>query len=123
MGYNLIWTEENIQDVSETYSYQVARDLEKACKSKEDEIKWIRNMAGLSRRFQDMISLDDLTVAELRFSSMSAEYRALLVVIPEEKVLVYYDTVPKKGSYQEKTLELMRNNSERISETIRKRID
>lgn len=123
MGYNLIWTEENIQDVSEAYSYQVARDLEKACESKEDEIKWVRNMAGLSRRFQDMISLDDLTVAELRFSSMSAEYRALLMVIPEEKVLVYYDTVPKKGSYQEKTLELMRNNSERISEAIRKRID
>lgn len=123
MGYNLIWTEENIQDVSETYSYQVARDLEKACESKEDEIKWIRNMAGLSRRFQDIISLNDLTVAELRFSSMSAEYRALLVVIPDENVLVYYDTVPKKGSYQEKTLELMRNNSERISKAIRKRID
>ena len=45
---------------------------------------------------------------------MSAEYRALCVVLPEEQVLFYYDTVPKTGSYQERRLRIMRENAEEI---------
>lgn len=122
MGFNLLWNEEDIEDISDGFSYQVARNLEKALESKEDEIKWSKNMAQLSRRFQDMFNLNDLTVAEIRFSSMSAEYRALCIVIPEEEVVVFYDVVPKKGSYQERRLQLMRENAEEIEEAIRKNI-
>ena len=89
-------------------------DLEKALEDKGRQIKWRNSMAELRKRFQDIISLDGLTVAEMRFSSMSAEYRALCVVLPEEKVIFYYSTVPKKGSYQERELEIMRENAEEI---------
>lgn len=122
MGFSLLWSDEDIEDASDDFSYQTARDLEKALESKEGEVKWSKNMAQLSRRFQDMFNLNDLTVAEIRFSSMSAEYRALCVVIPDEHAVVYYDLVPKKGSYQERRLAIMRENSENIEEAIRKNI-
>lgn len=122
MGFDLIWSKEDIEDISDGFSCQVARDLDKALESKEDEIKWIENMARLSGRFQDMFNLNGLTVAEIRFSSMSAEYRALCIVIPGEEVVVFYDVVPKKGSYQERRLQIMRENAEEIEEAIRKNI-
>ena len=122
MGFNLLWSEEDIEDASEDFSYHVARELENALEDKERQVKWSSNMAQLRKRFQDMFSLDGLTVAEVRFSSMSAEYRALCVVVPDVEVVVYYDLVPKKGSYQERRLEIMRENSDIIEESIRKNI-
>lgn len=122
MGFSLLWVEEDIESVSDDISFQVARNLEDALESKESEIKWCKNMSQLSKRFQSVFSLEGLTVAEIRFSAMSAEYRALCVVIPDEEVVVYYDTVPKKGSFQKRRLEVMRENADEIKETIRKSI-
>lgn len=123
MGFNLIWKEKHIEDVAEDFSYQVARDLDNALEDKERQIKWSRNMSDLATRFQDMFNLNGLTVAEVRFSSMSAEYRALCIVIPDEELVIYYDLVPKKGSYQERRLKIMRENAEAIEESIRESID
>lgn len=123
MGFNLLWTQEHIEAVSKDFSDQIGRDLEKALKDKQRQLKCVSNMANLSSRFQDIISLDNLTVAEIRFSSMSAEYRALCIVIPDQKLVVYYDLVPKKGSYQERRLKLIRENANAIEESIRKSID
>ena len=121
MGYTLIWTEEQIEAVSDDFSYHVADNLKDALDDKEDEIKWKNSMAGLSQRFQDIISFDDvdITVAELRFSAQSAEYRALCIVLPDEEVLFYYATVPKKGSAQDRQLEIIKENSEEILKSIR----
>lgn len=120
MGFNLLWTEEDIESVSENFSYRIARDLESALEDKDRQVKWIKNMSDLRSRFQKLFSLDGLAVAELRFSSMSAEYRALCVVLPDENLVVYYDLVPKKGSYQRRALKLMRENADEIEEAIRK---
>jgi len=125
MGYTLIWTDEQIEAASEDFSYHVANNLEDGLDSKEDEIKWKNSMAELSQRFQEIISFDgvDITVAELRFSAQSSEYRALCIVLPDEEVLFYYTTVPKKGSHQQRQLDIIRDNSEEILESIRKSID
>lgn len=122
MGFSLLWVEEDIESVSDDISFQVARNLEDALESKESEVKWCKNMSQLSKRFQSVFNLEGLTVVEVRFSAMSAEYRALCVVIPDEEVVVYYDTVPKKGSFQERRLKVMRENSGEIKEAIRKSI-
>lgn len=114
MGFSLLWNDGQIEEASEDFSYRLANNLESALEDKERQIKWCKSMADLRNRFQDIISLNGLTVAEIRFSSMSAEYRALCVVLPEEQVLFYYSTVPKKGSYQERELEIMRENAEAI---------
>ena len=123
MGFVLIWDDEQIEDASDDFSYHVAQDLEDALEDKESQIKWKNNMAELSRRFQDVISLDGLTVAEIRFSSMSSEYRALCVVVPEEKTLFYWATVPKGGSHQDRQLELMEENSDEINRIVQKKLD
>lgn len=122
MGFNLLWNDKDIENASEDFSYHVARELENALENKERQIKWNKNMAQLRRRFQDMFNLDELTVAEIRFSSMSAEYRALCIVIPDEEVVVYHSLVPKKGSAQQRQLKLMEENAERIEESIRQNI-
>ena len=122
MGFNLLWNDSDIDNASEDFSYQVARELENALKDKERQIKWRNNMAQLRKRFQDMFNLDGLTVAEIRFSSMSAEYRALCIVIPDEQVVVFHSLVPKSGSAQERQLNLIENNAESIEKSIRKNI-
>lgn len=122
MGFNLLWTDEDVESVSENFSYRIARDLENALEDKDRQVTWIKNMSDLRNRFQKMFNLEDLTVAEIRFSSMSAEYRALCVVLSDEDLIVYYDLVPKKGSYQQRALSQMRENSSEIEEAIRKNI-
>lgn len=122
MGYTLIWDDTQIEDASDDFSYHVARNLEDALEEKENQIKWSNNMADLRKRFQDIISLKSLTVAEIRFSSMSSEYRALCIVVPEEQTLFYWSTVPKKGSHQQRQLELMRENSDRISQIVQRKL-
>jgi len=84
MGFNLLWTEERIEEASDNFSHRLADNLERALEDKARQIKWSKSMADLRNRFQDIISLNGLTVAEIRFSCMSAEYRALCVVFPEE---------------------------------------
>lgn len=123
MGFDLIWTDEQVENAAEDFDTNLSTDLANALESKNREVKWCKNMAELSRRFQDLINLDGLKVAEIRFSSMSAEYRALCVVLPEKQNIFYYTTVPKKGSHQERQLEIMRDNSEAIKEFIKKSID
>lgn len=123
MGFVVIWSDEQIEDVSDDFSFHVAKSLEKSLVEKERQLKWVNSMADLRKRFQDIISLNELTVAEIRFSSMSSEYRALCVVVPEEETLFYWTTVPKKGSYQQRQLEMMRDNSDRINQIVQKKLD
>ena len=123
MGFVLIWDSSQIEDAADDFSYGVARSLENALEDKERQIKWCNSMADLSRRFQDVISLSGITVAEIRFSAMSSEYRALCVVIPEEKSVFYWSLVPKKGSFQQRQLNLMEENSEEINQIVRKKLD
>jgi hypothetical protein len=123
MGFVLIWSGDQIEDVADDFSYSVAQGLENALEDKERQIKWSNSMADLSKRFQDLISLDDLTVAEIRFSSMSSEYRALCVVVPEEETVFYWSLVPKKGSYQRRQLNLMEENSEKINQIVQRKLD
>jgi len=120
MGFNLLWNEEDIDNASEDFSHQTARDLEKALEDKQRQIKWSKNMAQLSNRFHKIFNLDGITVAEIRFASMSAEYRALCIVITDEEVAVYHSLVPKKGSAQKRQLQLIEENSDRIEKAIRK---
>lgn len=79
-------------------------------------------MVDLRKRFHRIFGLENLTVAEIRFSSMSAEYRAICVVITDEESVAYYETVPKKGSHQERLLNIMRRQSEKIEGSIRKNV-
>ncbi|MFB6209681.1 MAG: type II toxin-antitoxin system RelE/ParE family toxin [Candidatus Nanohaloarchaea archaeon] len=122
MGFNLLWNDKDIENASEDFSYHVARELKNALKDKERQIKWSKNMTQLRKRFHDMFNLDCLTVAEIRFSSMSAEYRALCIVITDQQVVVFHSLVPKKGSAQKRQLKLIEENSERIEKSIRKNI-
>jgi len=69
-----------------------------------------------------MFNLNELTVVEVRFASMSAEYRALCIVVPVEGVVVYHSLVPKKGSAQKRQLKLLEENADRIEKSIRKSI-
>lgn len=123
MGFVLIWNNGQIEDAADDFSYNVAQSLESALEDKERQIKWSNSMADLRKRFQDIISLDGITVAEIRFSSMSSEYRALCVVVPEGETVFYWSTVPKKGSYQKRQLNLMEENSEEISQIVRRKLD
>lgn len=123
MGFVLIWNNSQIEDAADDFSYNVAESLENALEDKERQIKWSNSMADLRKRFQDIISLNGITVAEVRFSSMSLEYRALCVVVPEEETVFYWSTVPKKGSYQQRQLNLMEENSEEISQIVRRKLD
>lgn len=118
MGFNLLWKDKDIETASDDFSYHVARELENSLEEKENQIKWCQNMADLSKRFQSMFNLEELTVAEIRFSAMSSEFRALCIVISEEETVVYYDIVPKKGSYQKRRLKIMRENSTEIKKAI-----
>lgn len=122
MGFSLLWSDGDIENASEDFSYQVAQNLESALVNKDRQITWCKSMAQLHKRFQSMFNLDGLTVAELRFSSMSAEYRDLCIVIPDEQVAVYHPLVPKKGSVQDRQLKLIEDNAERIENSIRKNI-
>lgn len=122
MGFGLLWNDNDIENASNDFSYQVARDLENVLEDKERQIKWSNSMVQLRKRFHDMFNLNSLTVAEIRFSSMSAEYRALCIVIPDEQVVVYHSLVPKKGSTQERQLKLIRRNASSIEKSIRTNI-
>jgi phage-related protein len=122
MSFSLLWNDADIENASEDFSFHVAQNLESALESKERQIKWCKSMAQLRKRFQSMFNLDGLTVAEVRFSSMSAEYRALCIVISDEEVVVYHSLVPKKGSAQERQLKLIEDNAERIENSIRRNI-
>jgi len=121
MGFNLIWSQEQIDKAAEDFSNQLAVNLENSLEDKQRQIKWCRSMSDLSTRVHKMFNLDGLTVAEIRFSSMSAEYRALSVVLPAEKVLFCYSTVPKGGSQQQIKLKLMRENSDIVRDYFSKK--
>lgn len=110
--------DEHIEKVSEDFSYRVAKDLESTIEDKHSQVKWKDDINGLSRRFHNMFKLGELHIAEISFSSMSGDYRAICVVIPDGKYVVYYTTVPKNGSSQERTLKLMEKNSEEIKKSI-----
>ena len=122
MGFNLLWNNKDIENASEDFSHQVARELENSLEDKERQIKWSKNMVQLRKRFQNMFNLDSLTIAEIRFSSMSAEYRALCVVIPNEQIVVFHSLVPKSGSAQKRQLNLIEKNADSIEKSIRKNI-
>lgn len=122
MSFSLLWNDEDVENASKDFSFQVARDMEAALEDKSRQIKWCKNMSQISKRFHKVFNLDSLTVAEIRFSSMSGEYRAICVVVPEEEVVVYHSLVSKKGSEQEKQLKLLEENADVIEESIRKNI-
>ncbi len=122
MSFSLLWNDVDVENASEDFSYHVAQNLESALEDKERQIKWCKSMSDLRKRFQDLFNLNGLTVAEVRFSSMSAEYRALCMVVPDEEVVVYHSLVPKKGSAQKRQLKLIEENAERIENSIRKSI-
>lgn len=116
LGFSLIWTGDQIDKVAEDFSDHIADSLENTLEDKQRQIKWYRSMSDLSTRVHKIFNLNGLTVAELRFSTTSAECGALCVVISEEEVLFYYSTVPKGGNHQERELELVRENSGRIKD-------
>lgn len=122
MVFRLIWCEEDIEDISNNIHPKVAEDLEKALEDKKRQVSWCKGMVDLRKRFHRIFNLENLTVAEIRFSSMSGEYRAICVVITDEESVVYYETVPKKGSHQERLLNIMRGQSEKIEESIRRNV-
>ena len=61
MGFSLFWNDEDIQNASDDFSYQIARELESALEDKERQIKWSKNMSQLSTRFHKVFNLDGLT--------------------------------------------------------------
>jgi len=123
MGFTLIWDDEDLENVSDDFSYHVADDLESVLQDKQDQIKWKDNIQGLAQRVHNTFTLDGLHIAEISFTSMSAEYRAVCVVLPGEQYVVHYKTVPKKGDAQDRLLRLMRENSEEIKEATQKLVD
>lgn len=123
MGYSLHWNEYNLQSVAEDFNDKVAGALEEALKDKDRQIRWKNDIAGLSKRFHNTFGLGGLQIAEIRFTAESAEYRAICVIIEEKKAVAYYGTVPKKGSKQERFLETIRINSDKVKEAILKRFD
>lgn len=121
MGYELVWREENIDNVAEKYNASLARSLEKALEDKERQLKWVDDVQGLRKRFHNFFNLEGLPVAEIRFTCQGGEYRALCIVISEKKAVIYYTTVPKKGSAQQRRLDIMRDRSTEILNLVRRR--
>ncbi|MDY6768719.1 MAG: hypothetical protein SVW02_01275 [Candidatus Nanohaloarchaea archaeon] len=123
MGFTLLWTAEDIENAATDFSDGVADDLAEALEEKEKQIRWKDNLTELSSRFHNTFGLADLHIAEIAFTSLSAEYRAICVVFPEKQEVVYYTLVPKKGSHQDRQLEIMREKSAEIEAFIRKKSD
>jgi hypothetical protein len=124
MGFSLYWfEEEDIDDAEDDFSSKVAENLENALEEKQRQIKWKNSISGLNRRFHNSFSLDGLHIVEIAFQSSSGNYRAVCIVIPSEEAVVYFKTVPKKGSHQQRLLELIRENSDDINRFIQKKAD
>lgn len=123
MGFGLYWFDEDIEDAECDFSSHLADDLENALLEKEGQIKWKNNVSELNRRFHNSFNLNGLHVVEIAFQSMSAEYRAICIVIPDKDAVVYFKTVPKKGSHQERALDLIRENSSEIKGFIQGKAD
>lgn len=124
MVFELFWfEEEDIEDARKDFSSNVANGLEKALRSKAKQLRWKKSLNELNQRFHNVFSLNGLHIAEIDFSSVSGSYRAICVVLPDEKKVIYFKTVPKKGSHQKRVLELIEENSEDIREFIRRKAD
>lgn len=90
---------------------------------KERQIKWKNNINELNKRFHNSFNLDGLHIVEIAFESMSGDYRAICIVVPDMNAVVYFKTVPKKGSHQQRLLDLIRENSDEIRELIQSKAD
>ncbi|MDY6761757.1 MAG: hypothetical protein SVY41_01790 [Candidatus Nanohaloarchaea archaeon] len=123
MGFALIWTDDDIEHVAQDFGQQVSDSLDSVLEGKKQQIQWVENIADLSKRVHNMFGIDGLQIAEIQFTVQSAEYRAICVVVPESDAVVYYTTVPKKGSYQERRLDLMRRNSRQVRDAVRRQAD
>lgn len=122
MGYALVWARENIDNVAENYNTSVSQSLEKTLKDKERQLSWVERTSALKKRFHNIFKLDGLLVAEVCFTCQGGEYRALCIVIPEKKSVIYYTTVPKKGSLQQRRLDIMRDRSNEILNLVRREL-
>lgn len=123
MVYGLYWFESDIEDAEDDFSSHLADDLESALEEKERQIKWKNNINELNKRFHNSFNLNGLHIVEIAFESMSGDFRAICVVLSEKNAVIYYTTVPKKGSFQRRQLEIIREKSDEIEEFIRNKAD
>lgn len=123
MVYGLYWFESDIEDAEDDFSSHLADDLESALEEKERQIKWKNNINELNKRFHNSFNLNGLRIVEIAFESMSGDFRAICVVLSEKNAVIYYTTVPKKGSFQRRQLEIIREKSDEIEEFIRNKAD
>lgn len=121
MGYELFWTEEQLDAVAEDYSQAVADHLRAVLASKDDQLLTVTNPADLPQRFHNMFTLGDLKVAEIAFNIHGREFRAVCVVLHDLRIVAFYAVTDKAG--QEKRLRKMRHQAAAIETAVRQRFD
>lgn len=122
MGYELYWTEEQLETFERKLGAQVVERLAAALERKQTQIIAADNPAELNRRFYRTFSLDGLKVAEIPFTVHGKSFRAVCPVYHDEKTVFLWTVVDKETSEQGRVLQLMRGQSERIDTFIRKHI-
>ncbi|MFB6265808.1 MAG: hypothetical protein ABEI07_01860, partial [Candidatus Nanohaloarchaea archaeon] len=107
MGYDLHWTEEQLEEAADQYSkvHGLEDTLEAALQEKEEHLHSVENPAELPSRFHNTFTLNGLKIAEIRFQVHGKDFRAVCIVIHEESAVFYHITVDKNN--QERILKRM----------------
>ncbi|MDY6768790.1 MAG: hypothetical protein SVW02_01645 [Candidatus Nanohaloarchaea archaeon] len=124
MGYEIHWTEEQIDAAASEYSkvHGLRDALKTALKDKAKKVKWARTPADLPPRFHRVFSLNNLTVAEIKFNIHGKEFRAICVVLHDIETIVFEMLVDKETENQARKLALMRKRAEDIEAAIREEV-
>lgn len=95
-GFEIVIPETRVKDLDDT----VYSDLLDKVDKKNRELEWIKKFPKLPNRFHNFFGENDFHIAELSFESRHRRFRALCIVLPDCRKLVFWAVVQKEDGYE-----------------------
>lgn len=118
MVYEIIFTNQQLEEITQNYEAKVKENLRSKIKSKNKEIVRKNSKESVKQRFHRGISTDDFDILEMRFSANSKSFRAILFLFNEVESIPLYAVIPKNSSGQSNFIEDIKENSGEILDSF-----
>jgi hypothetical protein len=114
MTYEIVYEEEQIQEVEKEFNKRVKSSLKKSIEEKNNQIEHKQTDESLKQRFHRDINCGHFTALEMEFKAASNNFRAIILLFDNYETLPYYACLGKNVSGQDEFIQLLKDNSEKI---------
>lgn len=100
MQFEIVFTPDDAERVTQRYNKSVAEKVEKAVKTKNETLEWKQSLNGAKKRFHNVVETNGECFPEVMVSANQSRYRAILGWIEGAQKFAFLIAVEKEEHYQ-----------------------